>query len=105
MKSLRLTRALAAALFTLGFSFVTHAAESKTTHTAGSAPHATSSKAAKIDLNTADTAALETLPGVGPATAKSIVAARPFASIDDVMRVKGIKEGTFEVIKDRITVR
>lgn len=70
---------------------------------AGGAPGA----AEKIDLNTADAAALETLPGVGPVTAEAIIAHRqtqPFASVDDLLLVKGIGPKTFESLKDRVTV-
>jgi competence protein ComEA len=58
-----------------------------------------------VNLNTATRAELEALPEIGPVKAQAIIDARPFSSIEDVMRVKGIKEGTFEQIKDRITVR
>lgn len=59
----------------------------------------------RINLNTATRAELEALPEIGPVKAQAIIDARPFSSVEDVMRVKGIKEGTFEVIKDRISVR
>ena len=39
---------------------------------------------AKVDLNTATEKELETLEGVGPATAKKIVAGRPYAKIEDL---------------------
>jgi competence protein ComEA len=65
--------------------------------------------AAPVDLNTADATTLETLPGVGPATASKIVADRetngPFASVEDIMRVPGIGEKKFESLKDLIVVR
>ncbi|GAA0035959.1 ComEA family DNA-binding protein [Brevibacterium metallidurans] len=62
---------------------------------------------AKVDLNTADSATLQTLPGVGPVTAEAIIAYReatPFTSIDDLLLVKGIGPKTFESLKDRVTV-
>jgi competence protein ComEA len=59
----------------------------------------------RIDLNTATRAELEALPEIGPVKAQAIIEARPFSSIEDVMRVKGIKEQTFAAIRDRITVR
>ena len=43
----------------------------------------------KISLNHASVATLEGLPGVGPALAARIVAGRPYATIDDLERVKG----------------
>lgn len=58
-----------------------------------------------VNLNTASREELEALPEIGPVKAEAIIEARPFSSIEDVMRVKGIKEATFEAIKDQITVR
>lgn len=62
-----------------------------------------------INLNTADAAALETLPGVGPATAVKIIADRdtngPFSTTEDLMRVSGIGEKKFEAIADLVTVQ
>lgn len=59
----------------------------------------------KVNLNTASQEELEALPGIGPAKAKDIIAGRPYKSVEDVMKVKGIKEGIFGKIKDFITVR
>ena len=61
-----------------------------------------------VDLNTATQAELETLPGIGPVRAESIIDYRSehrFSRIEDVMKVPGIGPGTFERIKDRIVVR
>jgi competence protein ComEA len=64
--------------------------------------------AGPVDINTATAAELETLPGIGPKTADAIVEYReangPFETIEDIMDVPGIGEGTFEKIKDGITV-
>jgi competence ComEA-like helix-hairpin-helix protein len=57
-----------------------------------------------IDVNTADTQTLTQLPGVGPAMAERIVAARPFASVDDLQRVSGVGPGFLERLRSRITV-
>ena len=57
-----------------------------------------------IDLNTADQKALEDLPGIGPATAGKIIAARPFKSVDDLSRVKGMSKAKVEALKDKVTV-
>jgi competence protein ComEA len=57
-----------------------------------------------IDLNTATAAELETLPGVGPKTAALIIQERPYSSVDDLLRVKGIGEKTLEKLRAFITV-
>ena len=59
----------------------------------------------KININKADQAMLEKLPEIGPAKAKAIIIGRPFNSIEDVMKVKGIKGRTFEAIKNYIVVK
>src|SRR5699024_1934204 len=61
----------------------------------------------KVDLNTADATALQTLPGVGPVTAEAIISHRqtqPFAAVDDLLLVKGIGPKTFESLKDLVSV-
>jgi competence protein ComEA len=60
--------------------------------------------AAPVDLNTADQKALESLPGIGPALAKKIVAGRPFKSVDDLSRIKGMTTSKIDAIKDKVTV-
>ena len=59
----------------------------------------------KVNINTAGKDMLEALPGIGPAKAQDIINGRPYKSIEDIMKVKGIKEGTFNKIKDLITVK
>ena len=62
-----------------------------------------------VDINTADAALLMTLPGIGQTRADAIVAYREqhgsFSTIEDIMKVDGIKEGSFAKLRDRITVR
>ena len=58
-----------------------------------------------ININRATQEQLEQLLGIGPARAQAIIAGRPFAAIEDIMKVKGIKEKTFAKIKDFIVVR
>ena len=62
----------------------------------------------KIDVNRAETWLLEALPGIGEVLAQRIVDYRsengPFRIIEDLLKVSGIGEATFEQIKDFITV-
>jgi len=62
----------------------------------------------KIDINRAEPWLLEALPGIGETRAQDIADYRnengPFKRIEDLLQVKGIGEGTFEKIKDYITV-
>jgi len=57
-----------------------------------------------IDINKASVEQLQYLPEVGPALAKSIVSGRPYQSVEDLKKVKGIGEKTFEKIQPRARV-
>ena len=62
----------------------------------------------KINLNSATAEQLQTLPGIGPATAKSIIEHRTkigeFSRIEEIINIKGIGEKKFQKIKDRLVV-
>lgn len=61
-----------------------------------------------VNINTADAALLETVPGIGPTIASRIIAYReengPFERVDDLQKVAGIGPATLEQIRPYITV-
>lgn len=61
-----------------------------------------------VNINTADAALLQTIPGVGPTIASRIIAYReengPFERVDDLTKVAGIGPATLEKIKPYVTV-
>jgi competence protein ComEA len=74
----------------------------------GSAPVAGAAVGGPVDLNAADEAALDALPGVGPATAAAIVEHRQrigrFTSVEQLLDVRGIGEAKLEALRDLVTV-
>ncbi len=60
-------------------------------------------EAALIDLNTATEKELDTLPGVGKATAAKIIAGRPYKAVDDLEKA-GVSKATIAKIADLVTV-
>ena len=62
-----------------------------------------------VDLNSASSEELQTLPGIGPTRAESIIEHRlvngPFTRIEDLIEVSAIGEKTFESLQHLITVR
>lgn len=78
----------------------------------GAAPRASSSPstgaAGTVNLNTADAAALDALPGVGPKTAAAILEWRQrngrFSSVDQLAEVDGIGPARFASLRDLVTV-
>jgi DNA uptake protein ComE-like DNA-binding protein len=57
-----------------------------------------------IDLNRATESELARLPGVGPVLASRITAARPFADVDELSRVKGVRRATLDRLRPHLTV-
>ena len=57
-----------------------------------------------VNINTATTDQLETLPGIGPALANLIVADRPFATVDELERVNGIGPKMLKSLRPLLTV-
>lgn len=54
-----------------------------------------------VDINAASLAQLDEIIGVGPAIGQRIIDARPFSSVDDLLRVSGIGEKTLQKIKEQ----
>lgn len=78
----------------------------------GAAPASASAPApsgSRVNINTADAKSLEGLPGIGPTKAQAILDDRaangPFASCDDLARVKGIGVATVSGIRDLCAVK
>lgn len=58
----------------------------------------------RININTASLQELITLPGIGEVRANAIIAARPYASVQELVRVNGIGARTLESLLDLVTV-
>ncbi len=73
-----------------------------------SANNVTDSGEGKVNINTADAATLQTIPGIGPSKADRIIEYREsegkFNEIDDIKNISAIGNKTFESIKEYITV-
>ena len=57
-----------------------------------------------VNVNTATAAELEALPGIGPVIARRIVEGRPYRSVEDLDRVKGIGKKRLEEIRALVAV-
>jgi competence protein ComEA len=62
-----------------------------------------------LDLNTATAEQLDTLPGIGPATADAIVSYRTehgrFRSVEELLEVRGIGQAKLDELRDKVRVR
>jgi len=100
---MRMITALALAFVLAGVATLDGRAQSN-----GTPPPAQQPAAALLNLNTATQAELEKLPGVGAATAKTIIEYRQknggFKKIEELMNVKGIGEKSFLKLKPLVTV-
>jgi competence protein ComEA len=57
-----------------------------------------------VNVNTATTAELEALPGIGPVIARRIIEGRPYRSVGELDRVKGIGKKRLEEIRPLVRV-
>ncbi len=63
------------------------------------------SGSARVHLNSATQAELESLPGIGPAKAQAILAGQPYSSVDELLEVSGIGEKTLELVRNLIDLQ
>lgn len=85
-------------------SLVAHVQEAEAA--ARAIPHA-AEVSGVVNLNTATDSELRTLPGIGPSKAQKIIAqrtSRKFATIDEIMKVKGIGRKTYRKLKPHLAV-
>jgi DNA uptake protein ComE-like DNA-binding protein len=75
----------------------------KETKSERKAPASAAASGARVDLNTASEKELEALPAVGAATAKKIMAGRPYSSVADLSKA-GVPAKTIETIRPLVTV-
>jgi competence protein ComEA len=106
----QLALAALAALIVVALGSTRAIARQQTTSNPPPAPPAqtTAAPVTPVNLNTATSADLEKLPGVGPAVAARIIEYRQkngaFKKIEDLMNVRGIGEKTFLRLKPLITI-
>ena len=99
---------LAAAALVVGLLGGTAVWAQQAPGTRAAGPAGTRVTTALININTADAATLEVLPGIGPVKAKAVVEYRekngPFKMIDDLKNVSGIGDKTLQDLRDKVTV-
>ena len=71
----------------------------KSTHTNSS----TAGKGSRVNVNTANLKTLETLPGVTTSLANRIIAGRPYQSVDDLKKVKGMTQTKIDGLKNHVS--
>ena len=69
-----------------------------------SGPGVAGAMTSAISVNSATTAELDGLPGIGAVTANRIITNRPYGSLDELITKKAIGRSVFEKIKDKISL-
>ncbi len=99
---IKMCRVLAAVIMVV-FMGTLSPAETKAAPKAPKAQAKQTTPVAKVDLNSATQAELEKLPGIGPASAKKIIAGRPYSAVSDLAKA-GINAKTISKITPQVTV-
>jgi competence protein ComEA len=98
-------RIVIAVLLVFGLGVATSTAQDTSRRSSATS---TASASSPVNLNTASVAQLETLPGIGKATAERILEYRQkngsFKKIEDLMNVRGVGEKSFLKLKPLVTV-
>jgi len=95
MKNLMTALFLALALF----------APSQVWQPKATAKPAPTEKIAIVDINSADEATLRTVPGIGEAYSKKIIAGRPYKSKDELWRKNIVPKGVYDRVKDYLVAK
>lgn len=69
-----------------------------------SSPSFQSSLSSLISVNSGTEAELDTLPGIGPVTAKKIIDNRPYQTLEELVAKKALGTALFEKIKDQLSL-
>jgi len=100
------SRIVTALVFVVALSALVFTAPTRAAAPAKAAPAATDAK--PVDLNTATSAQLEAIPGIGKSLAERILAFREkngaYASLDDLLKVQGIGEKSLEKLRPYLVV-
>lgn len=59
----------------------------------------------QIDINSASADTLDSLPGVGLATAQKIIAGRPYSNVEELLAKKVVSQKVFNEIKDKVVAQ
>jgi competence protein ComEA len=68
-------------------------------------PKPATAQAQVIDINSATEAELRTVPGIGEAYAKKIIAARPYRAKNELVQKKVLPAGVYDKVKDRLIAK
>lgn len=100
-----LVKLLMATLLVLVLTAPALAADKPATPAKPAAAAAAPAKAEPMDINSATEAQLKTIPGIGDAYAKKIIAGRPYAKKDQLKSKNIIPAATYDKIQDQIIAK